>query len=79
MGFLLSCCLSWGPQYKPGEIQRKCTYLSQGMMFVRSNTMPVPSELRAHTGWENGWNESAQQSKGVTAAGWGPWFFLRND
>lgn len=35
------------------EIGRECRHLSQGMMFVRSNTVPVPSELRAHTGLVN--------------------------
>lgn len=57
---------------KTKENEREGTYFSQGMMFVSSNTMPVPSEFRAHTGCVNGWNERAQQSNGVTAAGCGP-------
>jgi hypothetical protein len=39
------------------------------MMLTRSNTVPVLSELRAQTGWVNGWKERAQQSKGVCAPG----------
>jgi hypothetical protein len=41
------------------------------MMLTKSNVNPLPSELRAHTGWEKGWKESAQQSKGVLDPGWG--------
>ena len=32
----------------------KWTHLSQGIMFVRSKTLPVPSALRATTGCSNG-------------------------
>lgn len=53
------------------------TYLSQGIILTRSNTVPVPSELREQTGWENGWKESAQQSNGVLAPAGGPSCFLK--
>ena len=38
-------------------------------MLTRSNTSPVPSLFLAQTGCSNGWNESAQQSKGWRACG----------
>ena len=50
-------------------ITRNVMYFNQGMMFTRSKTMPVPSGLLAQTGCEKGWNERAQQSKGVRAPG----------
>lgn len=54
------------------------TYLSHGMILTRSNTRPVPSAFRAHTGWLKGWKERAQQSNGVRVPGWGACDFLRN-
>lgn len=47
------------------------TDFSHGMILTKSNTKPLPSELRAHTGWENGWKDSAQQSNGVLDPGCG--------
>jgi hypothetical protein len=55
------------------------TDLSHGIMLTRSNTNPVPSKLRAQTGWENGWKERAQQSKGVLDPGWGASALLKGD
>jgi hypothetical protein len=52
------------------------TCLSQGIILTRSNTVPEPSELRAQTGCEKGWKESAQQSNGVLAPAGGPSCFL---
>lgn len=52
------------------------TCFSQGIMLTKSNTVPVPSELRAQTGCEKGWKESAQQSNGVLAPAGGPSCFL---
>jgi hypothetical protein len=35
-------------------LSKYMTDFSHGMMLTKSNTNPLPSELRAHTGWENG-------------------------
>ena len=48
-------------------------------MFTKSNTNPDPSALRAQTGWEKGWKESAQQSKGVLDPGWGASALLKEN
>lgn len=39
--------------------------------LTKSKALPVPSEFRAQTGFSKGWNESAQQSKGVLEPGCG--------
>lgn len=75
IGFVSLCCLLYSQcvRYIAGNLK---TNFNQGIILTRSNTRPLPSELRAHTGWEKGWKESAQQSNGVFDPGWGASAFL---
>lgn len=78
IGLVLLCCLQRYDEKVcyTRRSHNKGMHFNHGTMLTRSNTLPVPSEFLTATGCSNGWNESAQQSKGVSAPGWVDCCFL---